>query len=64
LARRADQHFTKDVALKLLKRGMDTNAILARFRHERQVLARLEHPHIARLMDGGATDDGLPYLVI
>jgi len=64
LARRIDEHFEKDVALKLIKRGMDTDAILERFRQERQVLARLEHPNIARLIDGGATDDGLPYLVM
>ncbi len=64
LARRADEHFSKLVALKLIKRGMDTDAILRRFRHERQVLARLEHASIARLIDGGATDDGLPYLVM
>src|SRR5262249_5130879 len=64
LARRVDEHFEKDVALKLIKRGMDTDDILARFRLERQVLARLEHPNIARLIDGGATEDGLPYLVM
>src|SRR5439155_10992779 len=64
LARRADEHFEKDVALKLIKRGMDTEEILSRFRQERQVLARLEHPNIARLIDGGATPDGLPYLVM
>src|SRR5262245_3920270 len=64
LARRVDEHFEKEVALKLIKRGMDTDDILARFRLERQVLARLEHPNIARLIDGGATEDGLPYLVM
>ncbi|HUN82324.1 MAG TPA: serine/threonine-protein kinase [Phycisphaerae bacterium] len=64
LAHRVDGHFQKDVAIKLIKRGMDTDAILARFDQERQVLARLEHPNIARLIDGGATDDGLPYLVM
>lgn len=64
LARRADEHFQKDVALKLIKRGMDTDAILARFRTERQVLASLEHPNIARLLDGGATEGGRPYLVM
>jgi serine/threonine-protein kinase len=64
LAERADDQFHKHVAIKLLKRGMDTDDILRRFRNERQVLASLEHPHIARLIDGGATEDGLPYLVM
>ncbi len=64
LAHRVDGHFRKDVAIKLIKRGMDTDSILARFAQERQVLARLEHPNIARLVDGGATEDGLPYLVM
>ncbi len=63
-ASRSDEAFEKQVAIKLLKRGMDTDAILERFRNERQVLARLEHPNIARLLDGGATPDGLPYLVL
>jgi len=43
---------------------MDTDYILRRFRHERQILASLDHPNIGRLLDGGATDDGLPYLVM
>lgn len=64
LARRADEQFEKQVALKLIKRGMDTDELLARFRTERQVLASLDHPNIARLLDGGVTDDGLPYLVM
>src|SRR5262245_29933664 len=64
LARRADEHFQKRVALKLIRRGMDTEDILRRFRTERQVLADLEHPGIARLLDGGATEDGRPYLVL
>lgn len=64
LARRADEQFEKQVALKLIKRGMDTDALLARFRTERQVLASLDHPNIARLLDGGVTDEGLPYLVM
>ncbi len=61
---RADDAFDKQVAVKLIKRGMDTDDILRRFRTERQTLASLEHPHIARLLDGGATDDGRPYLVM
>jgi eukaryotic-like serine/threonine-protein kinase len=51
-------------SVKLLKRGMDTDFMLNRFRQERQILANLEHPFIARLLDGGATDDGLPYFVL
>ena len=61
---RADEHFQKRVAIKLIKRGFDTDDIIRRFRHERQILAALDHPNITRLLDGGATDDGLPYLVM
>src|SRR5262245_37393411 len=61
--RDADQ-YQKEVAIKLLKRGMDTDLMLHRFRQERQILANLEHPFIARLIDGGATEDGLPYFVM
>jgi len=64
LAARADGQFEQGVAIKLIKRGMDTDEILRRFRRERQVLAHLKHPHIARLLDGGATADGRPYLVM
>ncbi len=64
LAERADDSFEQRVAIKLIKRGMDTDDILRRFRQERQVLANLEHPYIARLLDGAATDDGRPYLVM
>ncbi|MFO0839338.1 MAG: serine/threonine-protein kinase [Phycisphaerae bacterium] len=63
-AHRADNVFERTVAIKLIKRGLDTDEVLRRFRLERQVLARLEHPHIARLYDGGATEDGRPYLVM
>ena len=52
------------VALKLIKRGMDSDAIIKRFVMERQILANLDHPNIARLLDGGTTDDGLPYFVM
>ncbi len=64
LGSRADDTFKKKVAVKLIKRGFDTDEIIRRFRHERQILATLEHPYITRLIDGGATDDGLPYLVM
>jgi serine/threonine protein kinase len=63
-ARRADKEFEKEVAIKLLKRGTDTDEVLERFRAERQILARLEHPNIARLLDAGHTDEGLPYFVM
>ena len=64
LAVRADDEYKKRVAIKLIKRGMDTDFIVRRFRNERQILASLDHPHIARLLDGGTTDDGLPYFVM
>jgi non-specific serine/threonine protein kinase/serine/threonine-protein kinase len=64
LAERADQEFTKQVAIKLLKRGTDTDEVLRRFRSEREILARLEHPNIARLLDAGTSEDGLPYFVM
>ena len=63
-AERADGQFEQTVALKLLKRGMDSEEVLRRFRRERQILARLEHPNIARLFDGGLAPDGRPYLVL
>ena len=61
---RVDKEFTRRVAIKLVKRGMDTDFILRRFRKERQILAALDHSNIARLLDGGTTDDGLPYFVM
>jgi len=64
LAEHCGQGFSKRVALKLIKRGMDTNAVLGRFLMERQILADLEHPNIARLYGGGSTSDGLPYFVM
>jgi len=63
-ARRADGQYEGRAAVKLLKRGMDSAAVLQRFALERQALARLSHPHIARLLDAGASDDGLPYFVL
>jgi non-specific serine/threonine protein kinase/serine/threonine-protein kinase len=64
LAMRADDAFRKRVAIKIVKRGMDTEAIVRRFRQERQALASLDHPHIAKLLDGGTTSDGLPYFAM
>jgi eukaryotic-like serine/threonine-protein kinase len=64
LAMRADNAFRRRVAVKLVKRGMDTDFILRRFRRERQILAALDHPNIAALLDGGSTEDGLPYFVM
>ena len=61
---RAEQDFNHKVAIKLVRRGMDTHEILRRFRMERQMLASLNHANIARLIDGGSTDDGIPYLVM
>uniref|UniRef100_Q01P94 Serine/threonine protein kinase n=1 Tax=Solibacter usitatus (strain Ellin6076) TaxID=234267 RepID=Q01P94_SOLUE len=59
-----EDDFHLEVAIKLLKRGTDTDAALARFRGERRILAALQHSNIARLLDGGATEFGLPYLVM
>jgi len=64
LATRYDKEYKKQVAIKMVKRGMNSQEILRRFRTERQVLANLDHPNIARLIDGGSTPDGLPYLVM
>jgi serine/threonine-protein kinase len=64
LAERADEEFEQRVALKLVRRGMDTDEILRRFRSERQILAHLDHPNIAKLFDGGTTEDGRPYFVM
>lgn len=64
LVERADGTFRKKVALKLVRRGLDTQDILRRLHQERQILARLDHPHIARLLDGGSLPDGRPYLVM
>src|SRR5271170_1815566 len=64
LATRDDEVFQKRVAIKVVKQGMDTADVLNRFRYERQILASLEHPYIARLFDGGSTDQGLPFFVM
>jgi serine/threonine-protein kinase len=64
LAARDDDEFKQLVAVKVIRRGMDHEAIIRRFRHERQILAGLNHPNIARLLDGGATEDGLPWFAL
>lgn len=64
LAERIDDQYRKQVAIKLIKRGMDTEEVLRHFRDERQILADFDHPHIARLFDAGTTEDGLPYFIM
>jgi len=64
LAERADGQFEQQVALKLIKRGMDSEQIVGRFQAERQILARLKHPNIARLLDGGVSEEGQPYFAM
>ena len=61
---RADGQFEHRVAIKLLKRGMDSDEILRRFLRERQILAQLTHPGVARLLDGGLGPDGRPFFVL
>lgn len=63
-AERTDGEYQQVVAIKVLKRGVDTDAILRRFLMERRILARLEHPAIVRLLDGGTTDDGRPWFAM
>ena len=57
LARRADAQYEKHVAIKLIKRGMDTDSVLRHFGDERQILAGFDHPNIARLFDAGTSPD-------
>jgi eukaryotic-like serine/threonine-protein kinase len=64
LAARADEHFEKRVALKVIRSGADSAEVVRHFKRERQILAGLDHANIAKLLDGGTTDDGLPYLVM
>ena len=64
LAERDGGAFVQRAALKLVKRGMDSQAIVRRFVRERQILSRLEHPGIARLLDGGSAEDGRPFFVL
>ena len=64
LAERVEGGFAQRVALKLIKRGMDTDAVVQRFERERNLLATLQHPNVAQLLDGGATADGRPYFAM
>jgi serine/threonine protein kinase len=64
LAERADGQFRKQVAIKMVRPDMDTEFVLARFRRERQVLGRLDHPNIGRILDGGTATNGTPYFVM
>jgi len=64
LATRADELYQKPVAIKLIKRGMDTDDVLRHFRNEQKILGNFDHPNIARLLDGGSTENGLPYFVM
>jgi serine/threonine-protein kinase len=64
LAARADEQFHMRVALKVIRAGADSAAVVRHFKRERQILAGLDHPNIAKLLDGGTTDDGLPYFVM
>jgi non-specific serine/threonine protein kinase/serine/threonine-protein kinase len=61
---RVDDHYLKNVAIKLVRGGLASGPALRRFKSERQIMASLEHPNIARLLDGGTTDNGVPYLVM
>ena len=63
-AARADEQYQKQVALKLVRAGPDSPFVIGHFKNERQILASLDHPNIARLLDGGTTEDGVPYFVM
>ena len=64
LAERSDGEFEQQVAIKLIGAGAFSQTVVSRFRAERQILARLSHPNIARIVDGGTTDEGVTYLVM
>jgi serine/threonine-protein kinase len=64
LGERSDGAFERKVAVKIVRRGMDTETVVQRFRAERQILSQLDHPNISALLDGGVTPDGRPYLVM
>jgi len=64
LGERDDQNYRKRVAIKMVRPGIGTEQVLQRFLNERQTLAALDHPNIVKLLDGGSTEKGLPYLVM
>src|SRR5262245_29624497 len=64
LAARSDGTFQRTVAIKLVRPDLDSAAVIRRFQREREILAALDHPNIARLLDGGSTDEGVPYFVM
>ena len=64
IGKRDDHKFEQKVAIKILKQGLSTKYLVKRFETERQILANLQHPNIARLFDGGTTNEGLPYLIM
>jgi eukaryotic-like serine/threonine-protein kinase len=61
---RADDQYRKEVAIKLLRAGLDSKFVVGRFRNERQLLASLDHPNIARFLDGGTSEESVPYFVM
>jgi serine/threonine protein kinase len=61
---RSDDQYFQIVAVKMIRKGMESPALIQRFRAERQILATLKHPNIGAILDGGETDDGLPYIVM
>jgi non-specific serine/threonine protein kinase/serine/threonine-protein kinase len=61
---RADDQYDKEVAIKLVQAGHDSPTVMSRFRNERQILAGMDHPNVARLHDGGTTSEGMPYFVM
>ena len=61
---RADDQYRMQVAIKLIRAGQDSSSVITRFKNERQIVASLDHSNIARVIDGGATEEGLPYFVM
>lgn len=61
---RADDEYLKQVAIKVVRGGQNSDFVISRFKNERQILAGLDHPNIARLLDGGRTEEGVPYFVM